>query len=137
MFPQNVTSMTVKIWGAGGEGVGQCNSGDFSGGGGGFSTGDLTVTPGGTVYVGGTGGSSTTFGDVYGAGKGGGLSAIKYGTTIMMAGGGGGAGQNGNGGGGGALSTAGRDGTGPNSGEKGGAELGSTWGPLVEMPLVD
>ena len=131
--PQNVTSMTAKIWGAGGEGVGDCNSGDFSGGGGGFSTGDLTVTPGDTVtvYVGGTGkGSSTTFGDQSGsgAGKGGGLSAIKYGTTIMMAGGGGGAGQNGNGGGGGALSTAGRDGTGPNSGEKGGAELGSTSG---------
>ena len=131
--PQNVSFMTVKIWGAGGEGIGGCNSGDFSGGGGGFSQGDLTVTPGDTVtvYVGGAGkGSSTTFGDTSGsgAGKGGGLSAIKYGSSILMAGGGGGAGQNGNGGGGGALGGAGRDGTGPNNGEKGGAALGSTSG---------
>ncbi|WP_394795817.1 hypothetical protein [Armatimonas sp.] len=56
VVPSGITSLTVKLWGAGGGGLG-----GFSGGGSGaFVTGLLTVTPGETLtlIVGGGGGSA-------------------------------------------------------------------------------
>ena len=118
--PANSTSMTAKVWGAGGAGVGECPSNSFSGGSGGHVEGTIPVTSGSTVnvYVGGAGAGSKT--SPYsqagsGAGNGGGLSAVKYGSNVLVAGGGGGAGQNGQGGAGGGNSGGG-SGSGPNNG---------------------
>ena len=115
--PSNATSMTAKLWGAGGSETGE-PSGSQSGGSGGHVEGTIPVTSGSTVnvYVGGTSSGSVTGGaEGSGAGLGGALSAVKYGSNVLVAGGGGGAGQNGNGGGGGANG-AGLDGTGSRNG---------------------
>ena len=121
-IPANSTSMTAKVWGAGGAGIGECpasgtglDGGNFSGGSGGHVEGTIPVTGGSTVtvYVGGSGagsGSPSMAGS--GAGDGGGLSGVKYGSNILIAGGGGGAGQASNGGYGG--------GNGPGGGGTGG-----------------
>lgn len=121
--PSTAISMTAKVWGAGGQGVGECPSGAFSGGSGGYVTGTIPVTGGSTVgvYVGGSGVGSKT--SPYsqagsGAGNGGGLSAVSYGANILVAGGGGGAGQNGQGGYGGGNGSGG-SGSGPNNGGAG------------------
>ena len=121
--PSTATSMTAKVWAAGGQGVGECPSGAFSGGSGGYVAGTIPVTGGSTinVYVGGSGAGSKT--SPYsqagsGAGNGGGLSAVSYGANILVAGGGGGAGQNGQGGYGGANGSGG-NGSGPNNGGAG------------------
>ena len=118
--PSNATSMIAKVWGAGGAGVGECPSNSFSGGSGGHVEGTIPVTGGSTVnvYVGGSGAGSKTqpYSQAgYGAGNGGGLSAVKYGSNVLVAGGGGGAGQNGQGGAGGGNGSGG-SGSGPNNG---------------------
>ena len=143
--PSNVTSMTAKLWGAGGSETGE-PSGSQSGGSGGHVEGTIPVTAGSTVdvYVGGTSSGSVTGGqEGSGAGLGGALSAVKYGSNVLVAGGGGGAGQNGNGGGGGANG-AGLDGTGSRKGtgagvgfaqsDLSGAAARSATGGLTENP---
>ena len=122
-IPANSTSMTAKVWGAGGAGIGECpasgtglDGGNFSGGSGGHVEGTIPVTGGSTVtvYVGGAGagsGSPSMAGS--GAGDGGGLSGVKYGSNVLIAGGGGGAGQASNGGYGGGNGS-GHPGTGGN-----------------------
>ena len=119
--PANATTMTAKVWGAGGAGVGECPSNSFSGGSGGHVEGTVPVS-GGTVdvFVGGSSSGSQPGQEGSGAGAGGALSAVKYSGNLLLAGGGGGAGQNGQGGGGGANG-AGLNGTGPNNGTAGGA----------------
>jgi len=55
--PSGLTSMTAKVWGAGGSGGPSANSG---GGGGGFASGTVAITPGQTIYVSaGEGGDGT------------------------------------------------------------------------------
>lgn len=125
--PANATSMTAKLWGAGGSETGE-PSGSQSGGSGGHVEGTIPVTAGSTVnvYVGGTSSGSVTGGqEGSGAGLGGALSAVKYGSNVLVAGGGGGAGQNGNGGGGGANG-AGLDGTGSRKGTGAGVAVTSS-----------
>ena len=135
--PANSTSMTAKVWGAGGYGIGECpasgtglDGGNFSGGSGGHVEGTIPVTGGDTVtvWVGGTNaGSQPDSMAGSGAGDGGGLTGVLYNSTnLMIAGGGGGAGQASNGGyGGGNGSGGGGSGGlgGPNSG--GGASQSS------------
>jgi hypothetical protein len=138
--PANSTSMTAKVWGAGGYGNGECpasgtglDGGNFSGGSGGHVEGTIPVTGGSqvVVWVGGTnaGSQPDSMADS-GAGDGGGLTGVVYnGTNLMIAGGGGGAGQASNGGyGGGNGSGGGGSGGlgGPNSG--GGASQSSGGG---------
>ena len=110
--PPGVTSMTVKLWGAGG-GAASYKANGGSGGSGAYVTGTLSVTPGQalTIIVGGGGGASTNVttaapggyggggnggssGNAYGGGGGGGRSAIQItaGTDNVTAGGGGGGG---------------------------------------------
>ena len=121
--PANSTSMTAKVWGAGGYGIGECpasgtglDGGNFSGGSGGHVEGTIPVTGGDTVtvWVGGTNaGSQPDSMAGSGAGDGGGLTGVLYNSTnLMIAGGGGGAGQASNGGYGG--------GNGPGGGGSGG-----------------
>ena len=143
--PANSTSMTAKVWGAGGYGIGECPSngtgldgGNFSGGSGGHVEGTIPVTGGSivTVWVGGTNaGSQPGSMAQSGAGDGGGFAGVKYGSNLMIAGGGGGAGQASNGGyGGGNGSGGGGSGGlgGPNSGgggsQSGGGGAGSSSG---------
>ena len=125
--PANSTSMTAKVWGAGGAGVGECpasgtglDGGNFSGGSGGHVEGTIPVTGGSTVtvWVGGSG-TGTMPGSMAssGAGDGGGFSAVilngfENTADLLLAGGGGGAGQASNGGYGG--------GNGPGGGGSGG-----------------
>jgi|GEM_PF-1747221 len=101
VVPEGVTSITAKLWGAGGgggvgSGAGQVTGG--SGGGAGYMTGTITVTPGETITVlvgsGGAKGAATTDG-----GDGGGFSALRRGASTYLfiaAGGGGGGGMTGN-----------------------------------------
>jgi hypothetical protein len=113
--PSGVTSITVKLWGAGGGGgyYGGWSAG-FSGGGGGFTQGAIAVSAGQTYTVivgqGGNPGNivnhSTDYGgggascgatgtDCQYAGAGGGRSAFQFsGTELLTAGGGGGGGSN-------------------------------------------
>lgn len=99
--PSGVTSLTVKMWGAGGGGGGGAATGaGGAGGGGGYSTATLTVTPGETldVYVGGGGGGgsySSSGSGAGGGGGGGGYSSLYRGSTLLLlaAGGGGGGGS--------------------------------------------
>ncbi|MCU7614279.1 Ig-like domain-containing protein [Chryseobacterium sp. GMJ5] len=111
--PAGVTSITMKVWGAGGGGI---NHGyyDYTGGGGagGYTTAKMTVTPGqvlsvrvgqqGAVsstaptYGGGGGGGAklSSFGNGANGSSGGGYSGIFIGSTpVIIAGGGGGASQ--------------------------------------------
>ncbi|NTW31598.1 MAG: hypothetical protein HGB12_03070, partial [Bacteroidetes bacterium] len=112
-IPAGITTINVKMWGAGGGGAGSGWTYHFPGGGGGYSGGALSVTPSEvlTVIV-GEGGKQGSYGSVYtafggggtycpgtgndcnyGAG-GGGRSAIRRSAAdIMTAGGGGGGGQ--------------------------------------------
>jgi hypothetical protein len=109
-----VTSITVKLWGAGGGGgyYGGWQNG-FSGGGGGFTQGTIAVTPSQALTVivgaggnpgnvvshavdyGGGGASCGTGTDCQYSGAGGGRSAIQSGgVDLLTAGGGGGGGSN-------------------------------------------
>jgi hypothetical protein len=93
--PVGVTTLTVRMWGAGGGGA----STSRAGGAGAFIEGTLSVTPGQvlTIIVGG--GSASTYGGGGGANtqgfRGGGRSSIKTsgGDEIVIVGGGGGAGS--------------------------------------------
>ncbi|GAB5389644.1 MAG: hypothetical protein Alpg2KO_26120 [Alphaproteobacteria bacterium] len=113
MIPAGCTRVAVAIWGAGGGGGG-CTQGSthstFSGGAGGYTTGELVVTPGETLnmVVGGGGASGDGSGNDGGyggggngvefAGGGGGYSGLFRGTVgsqvnaLLVAGGGGGGG---------------------------------------------
>src|SRR5262249_3361969 len=115
--PVGCTSITVKMWGAGGGGAWQGGwSNEFSGGGGGYSTGTIAVTAGSTYYIvvgqGGGPGSIENLSSSYGGGgkscsvsgsdcrycaQGGGRSAFRNtanSADLMTAGGGGGGGAN-------------------------------------------
>jgi hypothetical protein len=134
--PAGVTSITVKLWGAGGGGgAGNGGSGPGgNGGGGGYTKSVLTVTPaenlGVEVGSGGAAGSAT-----YSGGKGGGYSAVKRSATYLVqaGGGGGGGGNRGSGGnghggaGGGTTGVAGTANTG-GGGNGGTASAGGTGG---------
>ncbi len=143
--PAGVTSLTVKIWGAGGGGGWRGGwSYAFSGGAGGFTTGTLAVSPGQVYYIvvgggGGTGiqnnpvamygggGRSCGGGDCQYCAQGGGRSAIRNTANtadLMTAGGGGGGGVN-NG-----LGTASR-----NRGGAGGGTTGQN-GECVSVALT-
>ena len=138
--PDSATEFTYSIWGAGGEGVGECPTGSFSGGTGAHAKGTVLLTgsyaPGGSntssirVFVGASGQGSPNGQAGYGAGRGGQGSDIYYGQDYVIVGGGGGAGQNGQGGYGGvAGSGSGGSGSGPNSGSGGGNNSGGSGGP--------
>ncbi len=112
--PVGVTSVAIKMWGAGGGGgaIGVWVAG-YPGGAGGFTSGNLAVTPGQVLTVivgcGGRPGNATTTTGAYGGGArgcntgtdcrygggGGGRSAIRNATSteLMTAGGGGGGGS--------------------------------------------
>lgn len=104
VVPTGVTSLTVKMWGAGGGGGGGANGQiGGAGGGGGFTQATISVTPGETLttYVGGGGGGgnySASGSDAGGGGGGGGHTSIYRGVTplIIAAGGGGGGGARSN-----------------------------------------
>lgn len=108
VVPAGVTSLNVKLWGAGGgSSIQTSGSGNADyGGGGGFVSGTLAVTPGETLtFVVGQAGAAnagTRYGGggaagSNGGGSGGGRSAIRRGTAdIVTAGAGGGAGNSGN-----------------------------------------
>ena len=153
--PTTSTSMTAKVWGAGGTGTGECppngtglQGNQFSGGSGGHVEGTIAVTGGDTVvvYVGGAGaGSQPSSAYGSGAGPGGGYSGVKYGSNFMIAGGGGGAGQAGNGGYGGGNGSGGngvggygapRAGSGGTQAGGGGAgsTSGNTWPATPGLP---
>lgn len=149
-----MTSISVKVWGAGGGGgAGGSAAAGGAGGAGGYATGTIAVTPGETlnVYVGG-GGSAGTRNTSGGGGGGGAYSSIYRGSTplaIAAGGGGGGGGRStsthiggaggagggvsgvagsaslaNNGGGGGTSSTGGAAGTGTNTGLAGSSLTG-------------
>jgi len=99
--PSGVTSVVLKIWGAGGG-----NAGNYSGGECGYTTGTFTVVPGRNynIYVGNTGigrtggwpggGTASSGGNGAAAGGGGGYSAVQDSTNnayLAIAGAGGGA----------------------------------------------
>ena len=129
--PAGISSITVKLWGAGGGGGDNNNTGP--GGGAAFVSGNVCVTAGEllTIVVGGRGrqGGPTAMSQTYGGGglgrdysrdggSGGGRSAIIRGSTqLAIAGGGGGGGGSGSNGGdgsryhGGAAGGVGSDGT--------------------------
>ena len=112
--PSQASSVTVKCWGAGGTGSGECNS--TSGGGGGYNQGSWSLAGQYgiiNVRVGANGQGSPQGQAGYGAGRGGEYSYILSGGRYMVAGGGGGAGQAGYGGGG-AGNGCGNDGSGVN-----------------------
>jgi hypothetical protein len=97
--PTGITSITTEMWGGGGGGgnAGGWNYG-YPGGGAGYTTATLSVTPGQTLTVmvgaGGTKGSTTSTSESYGGGgrscggsdcqygAQGGRSAIRYGSVI-------------------------------------------------------
>ncbi len=102
--PAGVTSLTVKLWGAGGAGGGY-HAGIETGGKGGsgaFVTGTLAVTPGEILTLvvagGGNANGSATYGGgagagLEGAGSGGGRSAIRRALAEVVTAGGGGGGS--------------------------------------------
>lgn len=114
IVPNNVTTINIESWGGQGEDVSELYS-PQTGGLGGYSTGDLAVTPGETLYIyvggegiagvggfngGGNGGTATAASPDFGgsAGAGGGASDIRQGGTtlndrVIVAAGGGGAGR--------------------------------------------
>jgi len=132
--PAGITSITVKAWGAGGGG-GAGNGGSGSGGnggGGGYTKGVFAVTPGETLdIVVGSGGSNATVNRT--AGSGGGYSAVKRSSTILVeagggGGGGGGIGTRAGGAGGAGGGTNGVNGSGGSGGASGGSR-GTSSGP--------
>ncbi len=113
-LPGNVTTVTVRAWGGGGQGGNQDGA---TGGGGAFVQAQLTVTAGETLNV-----LVAEGGTPNGLGDGAGASYIRRGTTdLLVAGGGGGGGSDGNsgrsmaggaGGGGGPVGQSGANGIG-------------------------
>jgi hypothetical protein len=129
--PSGVTSVTVKMWGAGGGGgAGGSLSDGGNGGGGGFTQATLSVTPleDLTVRVGGAGGAGTPNSSSGDGGGGGGHSEVdRSGTPLIIAAGGGGGGGGDNssgtagGGGGPGGGTSGTAGSASSSAGGGGA----------------
>src|SRR3989344_819015 len=144
--PDGVTSITVKVWGAGGgSGGGGGNAVGGAGGGGGFVQDTISVTPGEslTVVVGSVGGAGQHDGgnaDGSGGGGGGHSAFKRNGTYLLIAGGGGGGGSGseaneggGAGSGGGTHTSQGVDGvngsgTGFGNGGSGGTSLAAGLG---------
>lgn len=97
--PTGVTSINVKMWGAGGGGgAGGTAAAGASGGGGGYASGSIAVTPGETlsVYIGG-GGQPGVRNQAGGGGGGGGHTSLMRDTSLLglaAGGGGGGGGRN-------------------------------------------
>jgi hypothetical protein len=140
IVPAGVTSLTVKLWGAGGGGAppGHVNN---NGGAGGYTTGTLAVTPGETLtlivgqgginhggyplnrsyrYGGGASGGGTASHN-YKFAAGGGRSAIRRSSTeLATTGGGGGAGYSGDGGNAGGASGQNGQTSGSSSGTRAG-----------------
>ncbi len=91
--PTGVTSVTVRVWGAGGGGGGSTGSSSAKGGGGGggaFREATLTVVPGNTIsYTIGTGGAGGTAGNAGAAG-----TSTSFGVVTAGGGNGGGGGTN-------------------------------------------
>jgi hypothetical protein len=113
IVPAGVTSLTIKLWGAGGGGGHRggwgVNGSGFSGGAGGFTVATLAVSPSQSLTVivggGGHGGNVNSTAASYGGGgrscggtdcvysaQGGGRSAIRSGSTELLTAGGGGGG---------------------------------------------
>ena len=127
VVPAGVTTLTLYMWAAGGQGTTTSN-GSFYGGAGAYVQGVLTVTPGETltIYVGQRGPSGYAyayknggFNDTtdQGCGGGGGRSGIARGSTnIIAVGAGGGGGGSGNGGAGGITTGSAGGGTNPGGG---------------------
>lgn len=111
--PSGITSITVKVWGAGGGGAngsGGTGSGG-NGGGGGYSQATLAVTPSESLsMVVGSGGSAGTASRY--AGDGGGFSAVMRSSTYLAVAGAGAGGGAGNGTGAGGVGGAGGGGNG-------------------------
>ena len=107
--PAQISSITFKVWGSGGAGVGEGCGGPYSGGSGGYVQGRLNVSSTDiiSIFVGQTGQGSTGGLAGYGAGQGGQFSYVKRGNDFAIAGSGGGAGQAGNGGYGGGNASGG------------------------------
>ncbi len=136
VVPSGITSITVKMWGAGGGGGGGGNaSAGGAGGAGGYATSTLTVSPGETLSLaiggGGDGGVGSTNSGA--GGGGGGYSAVRRSTTPLLvaaggAGGGGGGRNSGNvggaGGGGGGSTGANGSASGTSGGGSGGTQSG-------------
>lgn len=131
IVPQNVSSLKVKMWGAGGGGGSgkyNLNSGQIvdvgKGGAGGFVSGEISVTPGEilTLSIGGGGKSSRYLG----AG-GGGYTALYRGAkspdNVLIVAGGGGGGANGAGGAGGGLQGQTANSIGGAGGGRGGTQV--------------
>ena len=116
--PAGVTSITIKVWGAGGGGAGSIYTGDQGGpgGGGGFAQATLTVTPAEEliVYI-GDGGALGTITSALGGGGGGLTGVFRSETPLIIAGAGGGGGS-------GADGTGGAEDGGPGGG--GGGDTG-------------
>lgn len=96
VVPNDITSITVKMWGGGGGGgAGGSAAAGGNGGASGYVTATIAVTPGETLnlYVGGGGGAGVR-NTAGGAGGGGGYSSLYRGSTLLalVAGGGGGGG---------------------------------------------
>ena len=106
--PADATSMTAKVWGSGGAGVGENCGGPYSGGSGGYVQGTIPVNGGSVqILIGASGQGSQAGLSGFGAGDGGYFSTVSYGANLLVAGGGGGAGQAGNGGYGGGNASGG------------------------------
>ncbi len=115
IVPAGVTRIRVKVWGAGG-----AQSIGGNGGSGGYTSGEVAVTPGETITVKvGQGGPVGTGSDVV---SGGGLSGIFRSTTPLAVAGGGGAGNYNNASGTGGPGGGTTGGTGGNSGAGGGTQ---------------
>ena len=142
VVPSGVTSLKVKLWGAGG---------GSAGGSGAFVTGDLAVTPGETLtLIVGQGGidssSATTYGGGGGGGdqatstpgSGGGRSAIRRMTTEVVTASAGGRGHiGGNGGGAGGLTLGGDGVTGlPGDAGKGGTQTAGGRATLIQPQVA-
>ena len=122
--PTGATSVTVKSWGAGGE--------SSYGGAGGHVEGTISVSGGDTinVYVGAHNGGSPS--SSVSLTNGGGLSGVKYGSNVLIAGGGGGgsAGPRGGGGGGNGSGGNGEGDFYANGGTQNAGGSGSTGDPV-------
>lgn len=102
VVPAGTTTITVKMWGAGGGSGGSGSGGALGGAGGGSGavTGTLAVTPGSTLtaVVGKAGGGGNNASNAGNGGGGGGYSSLYNGSTALLiaaGGGGGGGAQNG------------------------------------------
>ncbi len=100
--PVGCHAATVKAWGA--AGGGHPYGSMYSGGGGGFATAKVVISPGESLQVAVGGGGAQAPGSYKGAGGGGSSGLVRGVTPLLVAGGGGGAGSHGVGGGGGGTS---------------------------------